>query len=137
MTYKGYNPAAELPDDAVQNDDESDEEDDEDVNEWLPGSENQDDFDGSDSDSESRNTKHDSKDSEGDYHDSESDSDDSSVDCNEPVTTGLKRKAASQTALKPKVQKTCEQSASSSHKRFASRRVALSRPVRRRFQLTE
>jgi hypothetical protein len=64
MTYKGYNPAAELPDDAVQNEDETEEEDDEDVDEYLPESDDQDDSDGSDSDSESRNAKHGSKDSE-------------------------------------------------------------------------
>ena len=130
MTYKGYNPAAELPDDAVQNEDETEEGDDEDVDEYLPESDDQDDSDGSDSDSESRNAKHGSK-------DSESDSDDSSVGYQEPITAGRKRKAASQAALKLKVQKTSEQSVSGSHKRLASGRVASSRPVRRRFQLTE
>jgi hypothetical protein len=39
--------------------------------------------------------------------------------------------------LKLKVQKTSEHSVSGSHKRLASGRVASSRPVRRRFQLTE
>lgn len=137
MAYKGYNPAAELPDDAVRNDDESDEEDDEDIDEYLPGTDDQGDSDGSDSESEPRNAKPDSKDLEGDYDGSESDSDDSFVDYQEPVTAGRKRKSASQAVSKLKVQKTTEQSASDSHKRLASGRVASTRQVRRRFQLTD
>ena len=135
MTYKPYNAAAEIPDDAVENDDESDEVDedrdgdgdedeDDDVDEVEDGDEDEDDdedeveddvdayidesedqSDSHGSGSESGGSDNSSQDTEPEYDGPETESDGSSVDYQEPITDSRKRKAASQTSSKPKAQK--------------------------------
>lgn len=136
-TYKGYNPEAEIPDDAVTNEDESDDEDDdEDVDLYITESDSANDSDGSEGNSNDTESSSDDSEPYSDSTESESDESDES-DYQEPVTACGKRKAAAQPGQKRKAQKTSKQAAFGSHKPLASGRLAPSRPVHRRFQPTD